>query len=96
LKLRALKENGGAQVKKWTLVEAIIGFALPIFGGGLGFVSFTAPQSIWTDLFWKAVHITCPLWDVPGTLLTPFLNAGLYGLIAFLIGKLTAGRAAAS
>jgi hypothetical protein len=60
--------------------------------GILGFVYFNAPQSSSTDLFWKFVHITCPLWDLPGgllsTILPPFLNAGIYGLAALTIGKL--------
>jgi hypothetical protein len=83
-------------MKHSIVLAAIIGFAVPIIWGAMGFAFFTLPQSAWADLFWTAVHITCPLWDLPGILLTPFLNAGLYGLIAFAIGNLTAGRAAAS
>lgn len=76
-------------MKKWILLATFIGFIMPLFWGILSFAYFTAPQSRWTDLFWRAVHVTCPLWDlqVP-TVLTPFLNAGLYGLIVFGLGKL--------
>jgi hypothetical protein len=60
---------------------------MPLFWGILGFIFFTAHESIWTDLFWDAVHITCPFWNiqgVPGLILTPLLNAIIYAFIAFL------------
>jgi hypothetical protein len=83
-------------MKKWTLLAAGIGFVMPILWGVVGFVYFTAPQSRSTDLFWTVVHVTCPFWDLAGgivsTILTPFLNAGLYGVIAFSFAKLKAAR----
>jgi hypothetical protein len=79
-------------MKKWIFLAAGIGFVMPILWGIVGFVYFTAPQSRSTDLFWTAVHVTCPFWDLPGgivsTILTPVLNAGLYGVIAFGSAKL--------
>jgi hypothetical protein len=84
-------------MKQSIILAAIIGFAVPIFWGVLGFAFFTAPQSNWTDLYWAAVHVSCPFWVLPlPTILIPFLNAGLYGLIAFVIGKVRVGQAVAS
>jgi len=57
-----------------------------VFWGILGFVFFTARESIWTDIFWCAVMITCPSWELPETgwswLVTPALNGVLYAGIA--------------
>lgn len=81
-------------MKKWILLAAAIGFVMPILWGIMGFVYFTAPQSQSTNLFWTAVHVTCPFWDlqsgITSTIVTTFLNAGLYGLIGFGFAKLRA------
>jgi hypothetical protein len=65
-------------------IATVVGFFVPIFWGVAGFILFNAKQSVWTDVFWWAVYVTCPFWVLPGRaglLLMPFLNAGMYGLI---------------
>jgi hypothetical protein len=41
---------------------------------------------MWTTVYWYVVYVTCPVWllDMP-SILTPVLNAILYGILAFLI-----------
>jgi hypothetical protein len=61
---------------------------VPIFWGIMGFLTFTAPQNAWADMFWDTVHRTCPPWLITGptifanSLATPVLNAALYGGVA--------------
>ena len=70
-------------------IAAAIGFCVPILLGVAGFVLFNAPQSIWTDIFWYAVYVTCPSWLVPENsaswILTPTLNGLTYGFISWLV-----------
>jgi hypothetical protein len=67
---------------------AILGFAFPLLWGIAGFVFFSAKESIWTNIFWSLVYVTCPFWLLPAnlitTIITPFLNAALYGGLVFL------------
>lgn len=67
----------------------IIGFLVPVFWGILSFVLFNAKESAWTTLYWYLVYVTCPFWLLPTstatTILMPFLNALLYGAIAFYL-----------
>ena len=79
-------------MKRVVIIGAVIGFAVSIFWGIVGFLLFTAPQSPMVDLFWKAVHITCPPWMIPesssvlgNAFVTPFLNAALYAGIALTV-----------
>ena len=71
-------------------VSALVGFAMPVFWGGLGFILFNAPEGRLSDLFWDSVYITCPPWLIPeesplgNWLVTPFLNALLYASVAAL------------
>ncbi len=75
-------------MKKMVIRFAILGFAVPLFWGVAGFVFFSVKESIWTTIFWWLVYVTCPFWLLPAnlftTIITPFLNAALYGGIAFL------------
>jgi hypothetical protein len=74
-----------SRVKSRITTAAVIGFVVPVLWGSAAFILFNARQSIWTDVFWWLVYLTCPFWILPGTagmLLMPFLNAGMYGLIA--------------
>jgi hypothetical protein len=69
-------------------VAAVVGFVVPILWGIASFILFNARESIWTKLYWAAVYLTCPFWVLPGItgeLLMPFLNAGLYAVLAFLL-----------
>ena len=72
-----------------------IGFMVPVFWGVLSFILFNARQSLWTDVYWYLVYITCPPWLLPETSLswldlldTPVLNACLYGSIATVIARI--------
>ena len=71
------------------IVWAIIGAAVPLLWGILGFVLFTMPESVWSDLFWSSVYITCPPWLLPENalswLITPLANGLLYAGLAFLV-----------
>lgn len=68
-----------------------IGFCVPIAWGIFSFILFSAKESAWITTFWWCVYITCPFWLLPTntatTILTPVLNALLYGIIAFLVIK---------
>lgn len=70
---------------------AVIGFCVPIGWGIVSFVLFLAKESTWTTVYWWCAYITCPFWLLPTstatTVLTPFLNALIYGIIAFLVIK---------
>jgi hypothetical protein len=68
-------------------VWGLIGGAVPVVWGIVGFVSFTARESIWAEIFWYTVMVTCPPWELPENglswLETPVLNGILYAAIAF-------------
>ena len=73
---------------KW----AAVGFMVPVFWGVLSFILFNARQSLWTDVYWYLVYVTCPFWLLPESSIswvdlldTPVLNACLYGSIAMVI-----------
>ena len=70
---------------------SVIGFCVPLGWGTLSFILFSAKESTWTTVYWWCVYITCPFWLLPTniatTVLTPFLNALMYGIIAFLVIK---------
>src|SRR5579862_29791 len=74
---------------KWVYIGAAIGFCVPVLWGVAGFVFFTAPQSVWTDIFWYAVYVTCPSWLLPENsaswILTPTLNGLTYGFLSWLV-----------
>jgi hypothetical protein len=76
-------------MKKVIFTFGIIGAAVPIFWGILGFAFFSAPESVWTDIFWRSVYVTCPSWLLPENslswLVTPLLNGLLYGGLAYLV-----------
>lgn len=78
-------------MKRIVTICAVIGFLVPIFWGFMGFIAFTARPSPLVDFYWKAVHVTCPPWLIPDSsfvgsaIATPFLNAALYGGIAFVL-----------
>jgi hypothetical protein len=71
---------------------AVFGFLVPVFWTVVGFLFFTARESIWTNLYWKAVHGTCPLWvlnfpDGIDVIAQPLLNAMVYGGVLMLYCK---------
>lgn len=72
-------------MKKRVIQWAVVGFAIPIFWGVVSFIWFNAKESVWTTVYWYLVYVTCPFWllDTP-SILTPFLNATFYGLLAFV------------
>jgi hypothetical protein len=75
-------------MRKVVIRFAILGFAFPLFWGAAGFVFFSTRESIWTNIFWWIVYVTCPFWLLPAnmitTIITPFLNAALYGGLAYV------------
>ncbi len=72
-----------------SVIWAIVGFCVPIFWGVMSFIFFFAPNSVWTDRYWKLAYITCPSWLLPENgaswLITPLVNAVLYGCVALII-----------
>ncbi len=77
-------------MKRILTVSALIGFAMPVLWGGLGFILFDVPEGRLSDLFWDSVYVTCPPWLIPEEsplghwFVTPFLNALLYASVATL------------
>ena len=75
-------------MKKRVIWWAILGFVVPVCWGVASFIFFSARESAWTNFYWGAVYLTCPFWLLPSntatTVMMPFLNAGLYGGLAFL------------
>ena len=75
--------------RKYIVIWALVGCAVPVVWGILGFVFFTARESIWAELFWYTVMVTCPAWELPETgwswLVTPALNGVLYAVIASVV-----------
>jgi hypothetical protein len=84
-------------MRRKVLAWSLIGFCVPIFWGVMGLVTFTLPQSIWSDIFWYAVYVTCPFWLLPtmpwwiDEMLMLVLNALLYGAIAYAVLSLRRG-----
>ncbi len=84
-------------MKRLVVVSALVGFAVPIFWGVMAFLTFGDPQNALADMFWATVHRTCPPWLIDGTsilansLATPFLNAALYGSVAFMAASVFRG-----
>jgi hypothetical protein len=77
------------QMKRTAVWWAAAGFAIPIFWGAMSFIFFSARESLWTNIYWGTVYVTCPFWLLPTNTLTtvmmPVLNAILYGGIAFFV-----------
>ena len=80
---------------KWVGWAASAGFTVAIFWFVMAFVLFTAePQGPWWGLYFFTLFITCPAWFVPVGPAVPFVNAGIYALVAFAAFKLReSGRA---
>jgi hypothetical protein len=76
-------------MKKLVIWWAALGFVIPLLWGVVSFIFFSARESVWTNIYWGAVYVTCPFWLLPTntftTVITPFLNGTLYGGLAFLI-----------
>jgi hypothetical protein len=76
-------------MKRRVIWWAILGFLVPLFWGVASFIFFSAKESVWTNIFWGLIYVTCPFWLLPAnlttTIITPFLNAALYGGLAFLL-----------
>jgi hypothetical protein len=75
--------------RKRIVTWGLVGFAMPILWGIVSFALFNAKESMWTNIYWYAVYVTCPPWLLPETqiswLVTPILNGILYGGVVFLI-----------
>jgi hypothetical protein len=76
--------------KKWRRwkVAASAGFGIgalvPLFWGVLALVTFNAPEGRFSNLFWRAVYLTCPFWVIGGQkalVLMPLLNGLLYSAL---------------
>ena len=76
-------------MKRGIIIVGVIGAAVPVLWGILGFVLFTLPQSFWSDIFWWSVYVTCPPWLLPENslswLITPLANGLLYAGLAFAV-----------
>jgi hypothetical protein len=80
--------------REWAIRASVAGFFVPIAWGILGFLTFTGREGLFSRLYWRTVYITCPVWWVPSgwrwASAMPFLNAALYGAIAFLAASVRA------
>jgi len=79
-------------LKKTVIIASCLGFLVPIFWGVAAFALFNLKEGAASRAFWAAVRITCPFWVLPGlwgSIVMPFLNALLYGGIAFVLVSLT-------
>jgi len=79
-------------MRKFVLIWALLGCAVPVFWGVASFVFFTAPESKWTTFYWYMVYITCPPWLLPESryswlswVETPLANGMLYAALAFSV-----------
>lgn len=73
--------------KRWVIVGFMLGFAVPILWGILGFLLFNLPESSFTRFYWHAVYFTCPAWMIPGfwgSMSMPFINGAMYATFAYL------------
>ncbi len=81
-------------MRRIVMTGMIIGFFVPIFWGVVSLIMFAAPESPAADRYWDIVHITSPSWPIGSstssatTVAAPFLNAILYGAVAFVGGLL--------
>lgn len=90
--LARLKNLDGGErtaMKRLVIWWAALGFAAPLLWGVVSFIFFSARESVWTNIYWGAVYVTCPFWLLPTstftTIIMPLLNAILYGGLAFLV-----------
>jgi hypothetical protein len=86
--LRKAKDGRGPSMRRQVIWCAAAGFVIPLFWGFVSFIFFGAKQSVWADVYWLLVYVTCPFWLLPESLpqiWTPVLNAVLYGGLAALI-----------
>jgi hypothetical protein len=79
----------GGRMKKWILLAGVIGFLAPwidLFLIGFDFTSASIPTGHIIEI---VIYIICPFFewvtDKTSFLLSGFVYAGLYSLIAFLI-----------
>jgi hypothetical protein len=77
------------RVRKRIIIWGLVGCAVPIFWGIVSFIFFNARESMWTDIYWYTVYVSCPPWLLPETrlswLATPLSNGVLYAGIALLV-----------
>jgi hypothetical protein len=75
--------------EKRVVIWGLVGCAVPMFWGVVGFILFNARESRWTDIYWYTVYISCPPWLLPENnwswLLTLLLNGVLYAGVALLV-----------
>jgi hypothetical protein len=72
------------------LIWAAVGFVVPVFWGLLELVFMHSRNPIFSSkMYWNLVYITCPPWLLPDNsaslLITPLLNACIYGGLALAI-----------
>jgi hypothetical protein len=70
------------------MIATLVGFVVPICWGFLEVLFFNAHDSVWTVVMLAAARVTCPPWLLNGfwgDIGSPFLNAALYGVLAFVI-----------
>ncbi len=83
--------KSAVSLKKVVIMSSVVGFAVPIFWGMVGFIMFNAPNGPLTDLYYALSFYTCPPMRIPDNLtwghflMTPFLNAALYGVVASVL-----------
>jgi len=89
-------------MRRIAIVSALVGFAVAVLWGLLGFILFNLPEGRLSQVFLGSVYVTCPPWLIPARsplgnwLVTSFLNAALYaslaivayGLVILIRGKL--------
>jgi hypothetical protein len=75
------------RARRRMVIWGLVGFAIPILWGIVSFVLFNAKESMWTNIYWYAVYVTCPPWLFTETriswLVTPMLNGILYAGVVF-------------
>jgi hypothetical protein len=81
---------------KRSIIRAVtLGFLLPILWGTLEFIFFNAHESVLTKVFFGIAYVTCPPWLLPGfwgDIGSPFLNAALYGGVAYVLSRVALVR----
>jgi hypothetical protein len=84
------------RLKSHLLLGLRLGAFVPVLWGTLSFMLFNVPEGRFSEVYWKAVHFSCPFWWINGekaTILVPFLNGCLYAAITFAVVKAHASLA---
>jgi hypothetical protein len=76
------------RLKQSIVIGFGIGALVPLFWGVLSMLLFNVPEGPFSRLFWQAVYVTCPSWEIDGRkawVLMPLFNGCMYAGIAVLI-----------